>query len=112
MTISIGRPFFYDQTIIQMIHAITTTPSISVSSRTTQNIPIHNPITRVFFKSLTTSAPAVNINPPKNYSVLKKGIIMDQSSENTQWVNWVHLMVGCIFRYKNENLNNNLGIVY
>ena len=84
-----------------------TTPSISNTS-----------ITKVFFKSLkATSATALNNKPPKILSVLKKGIISDQNFENTQWhsaqwVNWRHLMVDCIFRYKNKNLTNNLGNAY
>ena len=116
--------FFSDQTIIQVQQQpITTSPSISVDSRTTQNSPS---ITRVFFKKYytisgvkTTSAPAaaaaVN-NLPKNISVLKKGIILtDQKSENTQqWITLESKMVDCILSYKNEKtnpLNNNLGIV-
>ena len=100
-----GGTFFSDQTIIQQ--ATMTTPSISNTS-----------ITKVFFKSLkATSATALNNKPPKILSVLKKGIIIDQNFENTQWhsaqwVNWRHLMVDCIFRYKNKNLTNNLGNAY
>ena len=100
---TICRHFFSDQTIIQAEQQATMTPpSISNTS-----------ITKVFFKSLkTTSATALNNKPPKILSVLKKGIITDQNFDNTQWVNWRHLMVDCIFRYKNKNLTNNLGNVY
>ena len=105
---TICRQFFSDQTIIQAEQPATmTTPSISNTS-----------ITKVFFKSLkATSATALNNKPPKILSVLKKGIIIDQNFENTQWhsaqwVNWRHLMVDCIFRYKNKNLTNNLGNAY